>query len=96
MTQGIPPLREQQEREFREAVAGAVAACAVDTAARDLLAGTVELWRSVYGATPEEAEAALAAALEERGQGERYTFRTAGIRVPVLSMFPNILEADPA
>lgn len=29
-------------------------------------------------------------------QGERYTFRTAGIRVPVLSMFPNILEADPA
>lgn len=29
-------------------------------------------------------------------QGERYTFRTAGIRVPVLSMFPNILEATPA
>lgn len=72
MTQGIPPLREQQESEFRAAVAGAVAACAVDTAARDLLlTGTVELWRSVYGATPEEAEAALAAALEERGQGEK-------------------------
>lgn len=32
---------------------------------------SLEFWRTVYGATPEEAEAALAAALEERGQGEK-------------------------
>lgn len=29
-------------------------------------------------------------------QGERYTFRTAGIRAPFLSLFPNILEVTPA
>lgn len=72
MKQGIPPLGEQQEREFREAVAGAVAAHSQDAPEdKYLLEWSLEFWRSVYGATPEEAEAALAAALEERGQGEK-------------------------
>lgn len=67
MTQGIPPLGEQQEREFREAIARTVTAHREEPALAAGLPWAVDLWRCVYGATQEEADAAL----EEREQHEK-------------------------
>lgn len=76
MKQEIPPLGEQQEREFREAIARAVAE-ALAAQSQDVpedkypLEWSLEFWRTVYGATQEEAETVLAALLKERGQHEK-------------------------